>query len=1166
MNTLLTKTFDNIGFDFSINNNHIIPSNTIGSFNTLNSSHVGYYIPYLARNSKEGLYETGIGQVKYDSTGNIIVERVKIAQSSTGSFIEFPSSNNEFYIFANKSIFDNTQYNTVILDRDTKLESVSALYIIDATNSDITITLPPLVSLNNPILEFKALCSDHHVAVRTHADNVLCILSSENSYVRIGSDNTSWIVLNEASAINPGIQSVDNSFNMLSDPQGSAYSLQYKINGTTFGGTNSYWDPTNNSLLLGADNSAGAKTILPSSGDYATVFNNTKNGSDFIVYGSGSYDKNLFFTYDGRIGVNIPSGSRPSTLFHIVNTVCQEGLRLENRTSCHPANITLYHKPSTDITAGSTVSQIKLSAKNSAGNQINYAKIESRAINTSANSEKGSFDVIVVSGVTGIKTIDSNTDYTSVGYSDNRLQITNNGNILLSNKNAAITVGPQTITLSAPNTSTTGSLSATNIVATTIEANTFKTASITPSSILTIDGSGKLAGTNLVLNNLGSINLPIASNKFLSTTTNGAITGVYSLDDYFRTDKDISWNKLTPRSASVCLKQITFIDTVTVDEFSVGDQIVITTDTGNVYRHVVSLDITNSTIAGLVVDQNVTQNSVSTVTVASITKGGYLEITPYVDDGIVADASLIRLSTQPTVDTVFNENQKDINFSVYGLDEQPALLVKANTGRSLLPSGIYHAFACGRNDMFPIIVNANGSGLSNTYSSANYDYDVSRNLFSGILSDVGTNGSPSFYGTYDQNGNASEWIELPNTVESKDKEEFVAGGSYLTTNDISIGASGLKSIELLTRASGYADVGFRIASLHNLTDSSYVVSNTGLNINFASVTNPKNAPDMSVTYFKQPVNSSPRYIPLVTSNLGSVNNNYRISKNEITNNQYCQFLNAVAHTDDRGLYDSRMSSAVVGGITRVYDAGYVYSAKESMGNKPVVFVNYLSVIRFVNWLHNGAALTVSESEVDYTLDTGAYTIISIGNNSYNIIKSSYRKYWLPDLNEWHKAAYFTPVNALTGQGSSTVNICRSEPQIIGSGVNKLTGQPAQEFANLSVSGWLYVDHLIVGDGTIRSSKQFLNVIDNSTNTTNTQSTITSTSSSNNYDAQWNNLNAIVTQSFVSCVSSSGCYFDAKPLRLDEDTLPLCTDLQLIADNNVPWWCETNNNGPGWFIK
>lgn len=1164
MNTPLTKTFDNIGFNFVLKNNSIIPSNAINSFDVLNISHIGYYIPYLARNIKEHLYETGIGLVKNDDSGNIIVERVKIAQSSTGSFITFPTSNNEFYIFANKSIFDNIQYNTVILDKDTTIESVSALYLVDVSNGDIVINLPEISSTHNPILEFKAIGSDHYATIRTNSDHVLKVLSNNDGYIRIASYNNNWIILNESNNIIA--QSLDDNFTMMSDPQGSSYSLQYKINSTTFGGSNSYWDSINNRLLLGADNANSAKTILASSGDYSTVFNNTKTGSDFIVYGSGSYDKNFFFSYDGRIGINIPSGSRPSTLMHVVNTVCQEALRLENRTSCYPANITLYHKPSTDITAGSTVSQIKLSAKNSVGNQINYAKIESRALNPLANNEKGSLDIIVVSGVTGIRTIDTNTDYTSIGYNDSNLQLNNNGNSILSNKNASITVSAQSITLSAANTSTTGNLSATNIVATTIEANSFKTPNITPSSILMLDSSGRFIGSNLFINSLGSVNLPVGSNKFLSTTTNGAITGIYSLDDYFRTDQDISWNKLPHRSASVCLKQITFIDTVAIDEFSIGDQIAIATNSGNIYRYVVSLDVTNSNITGLVVDQNVTQNTVSTVVVYSVTKGGYLEISPSVDDGTIPDASLIRLSTQPTKDTVFNENHKDINFSVYGLDEQPALFIKSNTGRAFLPSGIYNAFACDRNDMFPIIVNASGSGISKSYSSANYNYDSNRNLFSGILSDVGTNGAPSFYGTYDQNGNAAEWIEQPNTIESKDKEEFVAGGSYLTIEDSVIGASGLKSIELLTRSSGYANVGFRIASLNNLTDVSYISNNTGLNITFVNIHHPKNAPDSSLTYFKQPSGVLPQYSPLVFNNLGSVNNNYRLAKYEITNDQYCKFLNSVAHTNDRGLYDSRMNSSIVGGITRIYDAGYIYSVKAGMNQKPVVFVNYLSAIRFINWLHNGASNNVIETDVDYTLDTGAYTIISIGDNSYNIIKSAYRKYWLPDLNEWHKAAYFRPINAFAGQGSSTVNICRNEPQIIATGVDKLTGQPSQEFANLSVSGWLYVDHLIVGDGTIRSAREFSNIIEPLNNTSNTQSTITSTSTSNNYNDQWNNRNAIVTRSYVSCVSSSGCYFDAKPLRLDDDTISLCVDQQLIAANNVPWWCETNNNGPGWFIK
>jgi len=1166
MSNNLIKIFDNIGFNCVIKNSIFIPGNTLKSFNRLTLHHVGYHIPYLCRNIQQNLYETGVGLVKYDNNGNIVVERINIVQSSNNqSAVEFPDNNNEFYIFANQSVFDKLVYNTIILDKNTKIDPVSALYLVDTSDSDIFVELPPVIL--GLILEFKLISNNNYLTIRSASGNIISVLSANKSYIRLTADNNNWIILNEEITTQMGMQSVssDTTFSALSDPQGSSYSLQYKIDGTTFGGSNTYWEPNNQQLLLGADNTNSAKNILSTSGNYTTVFNNTKDGSDFIVYGSGTPDKNLFFSYDGRVGVNIPSGSRPSTLFHVVNTVCQEGIRLENRTSCHPANITLYHKPSTTIDNNSTVAQLKLAAKNSNGNQTNYARIEARAVNTSAGSEKGGLDIILVSGVTGVKVIESSTDLTTIGYTNNRIQITNNGSLNLSNGNSQINIGSQAITLSSNSISTTGTITATNLLATNIEATTFKNTNITPSSLLMIDTSGRIANSPISINNLGSINLPIPSNKLLSINNNGSVTGIYSLDDYFLTEQDITWSKFAKKSASICLKQITFSDIVDIEEFSIGDQILISSTAGNFYRRVVSLDIVNSIITGLVVDQNVTQTSTVNVQVYSITKGGYLTIQSKVDDGIISDASSVRISTRPQTDTVFNQNQHDINFAIYGLSDEPGLFIKSNSGRLSVPSGIYNSFASTRNDIFSIIVNNSGSGISSAYSSANYDYDISRNLFSGILSNVGTNGMPSFYGTYDQNGNAAEWVEQPGTFESKDRDEFVAGGSYATTVDPAIGSSGLKAVELFVRASGYEDVGFRVASSYGLIDNIYVSASTGLNIHFVSIENPKNVPDSSITYFKQPSGIVPRYISLIDRNLGSVDNNYRLGKYEITNEQYCRFLNIVAQVNDRGLYDSRMATTDVGGILRTFTGFYEYTVKPNMENKPVVFVNYLSVIRFINWLHNGASQVIAENDIDYNLDTGAYTIISIGTNSYNIIKSSYRKYWLPDLNEWHKGAYYRPIDASTGQGTTTVSVRRNEPQVIASGVDKVTGQPAQEFANLSVSGWLYVDHLIVGDGTIRSSKEFLNLIEPTTTNTNTQTTNQSTST-NNYNNQWNNVNAIVTKSYVSCVASSGCDFNAKPLRLDDDTVTLCNDAESILLKNIPWWCDSNNNGPGWFIK
>ena len=47
---------------------------------------------------------------------------------------------------------------------------------------------------------------------------------------------------------------------------------------------------------------------------------------------------------------------------------------------------------------------------------------------------------------------------------------------------------------------------------------------------------------------------------------------------------------------------------------------------------------------------------------------------------------------------------------------------------------------------------------------------------------------------------------------------------------------------------------------------------------------------------------------------GSVGYEYQIGKYEVTNNQYCEFLNAVATTDTYNLYNSQMGSNLSGGM------------------------------------------------------------------------------------------------------------------------------------------------------------------------------------------------------------------------------------------------------------
>jgi formylglycine-generating enzyme required for sulfatase activity len=146
--------------------------------------------------------------------------------------------------------------------------------------------------------------------------------------------------------------------------------------------------------------------------------------------------------------------------------------------------------------------------------------------------------------------------------------------------------------------------------------------------------------------------------------------------------------------------------------------------------------------------------------------------------------------------------------------------------------------------------------------------------------------------------------------------------------------------------------------------------------------------------------------PSDSNGLGSVPYDYRIGATEVTNAQYAEFLNAKAASDPHQLYDPLMGSAASGGIIRSGSNGsYVYTLKPNMDNKPVNFVVWFDAIRFANWLNNGQGAGDTES--------GAYTLT--GNGPFppfaQLIERNPGAVWfLPNQDEWYKAAYYQPAD------------------------------------------------------------------------------------------------------------------------------------------------------------
>ncbi|TWU29484.1 SUMF1/EgtB/PvdO family nonheme iron enzyme [Bythopirellula polymerisocia] len=136
---------------------------------------------------------------------------------------------------------------------------------------------------------------------------------------------------------------------------------------------------------------------------------------------------------------------------------------------------------------------------------------------------------------------------------------------------------------------------------------------------------------------------------------------------------------------------------------------------------------------------------------------------------------------------------------------------------------------------------------------------------------------------------------------------------------------------------------------------------------------------------------------------GAVNYVYRISKHEVTNAQYTEFLNAIDPMgskpnlggSDPFLYTHFMFTNANGGINFNGGAanGSKYQVKPGRDNNPVTFVSFFDAMRFTNWLQNGQGSGSTES--------GVYTI----GSGYSEIRNPSATYFIPSEDEWYKAAY-----------------------------------------------------------------------------------------------------------------------------------------------------------------
>ena len=204
---------------------------------------------------------------------------------------------------------------------------------------------------------------------------------------------------------------------------------------------------------------------------------------------------------------------------------------------------------------------------------------------------------------------------------------------------------------------------------------------------------------------------------------------------------------------------------------------------------------------------------------------------------------------------------------------------------------------------------------------------------------------------------------------------------------------------------------------------------------------------------------------------GAVAYEYRIGKTEVTNAEFCAFLNAAAKSDPHQLYDGRMESTEHGGIARSgSDGSYSYSVKDGMGKKPVNFVTWETAIRYANWLSNGQGSGDTEKGT-YTIEGGDVKL----PDHASLATGKGLKWALPTENEWSKAAYYDPQKsgywtyATKSDSEPQVNINTNAPSDAGGFADSAYGTHDQN-GNM----WEWNEHRANGKVGLRGGSFHLN--------------------------------------------------------------------------------------------
>lgn len=350
-----------------------------------------YYIYRLDTNFE---WEIGIGYVMISGGVNILVKEKVVSSSNSNNSVTFTKGTKyvETIVSSDNS---NSLININLEEKNSNFNApnVSVTYVIDASVSGVTVSLPEVLSTSDPVIMGFVL----NKTIGDQYEQANAILLTANGsqtidstgtydvsiirdYVQIASvpSQSGWVVLDPI---------LESTF-----PYGNDGSVQFKYD-SAFSGVSAFsWDPTNQSVLIGGTGDiSSAHNIIAAYPTSTTIFNEQSYANDFRVEGTGT--THMFFVdgSENKIGINT---NNPVDIVTI-NAINGNGLTIFN--SGVSPKIVFSNTSLSGVTSNNIIGSIVFSGLNSSNNSVSYNRIYSVIDSSVASSENSSVHIEALS-------------------------------------------------------------------------------------------------------------------------------------------------------------------------------------------------------------------------------------------------------------------------------------------------------------------------------------------------------------------------------------------------------------------------------------------------------------------------------------------------------------------------------------------------------------------------------------------------------------------------------------------------------------------------------------------------------------------------------------------------------------------------------------------------